>query len=62
MPTYKKCTGSKKPTENWTADETKAYHHEQGLKAAIKAKKQEAGKRYKKVPILNGFKLVEIKS
>jgi hypothetical protein len=53
----------KKPghKENWTATETRKYLHDKAKKAAEKAKKQESGKKYKRVPIKNGYKLIEIK-
>jgi len=62
MPTNKRWNYKKKPSsDKWTEDETKKALKGYGKKALIKAKKQEEQKVYKKVPILHGFKLVEIK-
>ena len=63
MSRNKKWNYKKKPeSDKWTGEQTKKALKGYGQKALVKAKKQEDGIKYKRVPVYpNGFKLVEIK-
>jgi len=58
----KKWTKKHSHQENWTQAETQKFLHERAKKAVDDHKKEAAKKQYKKVPILHGYKLVEIKN
>ena len=61
MPSNRRFNHKKSVEENWSVEETQEFLHKKALKAAALHKEQESGKKYKRVPILHGFKLVEIK-
>lgn len=61
MPSNRRFNHKKSVQDNWTQEETQKHYHEKALKNAKKAKSQESGKKFKRVKILHGYKLVEIK-